>query len=121
MRTLTNSVIGAAMLACAGISEAQGNAWYNPYIRGVKAVESARYAEAVALLERAVAEDPRAARNKYIEGVFRTDYVPYFYLALAYTRLGNVDKATSNVVKAESTVPPQLMIQFSDLRRELAL
>src|SRR5262249_20535289 len=120
MRTLTNSVIGAAMLACAGISEAQGNAWYNPYIRGVKAVESARYAEAVALLERAVAEDPRAARNKYIEGVFRTDYVPYFYLALAYTRLGNFDRAAANAAKAEAVVPPQLATRFSDLRSELS-
>src|SRR5262245_61700239 len=121
MRSLGISVIGAALLASAGLAEAQSNAWYNPYVKGVKAVESARYAEAVTLLERAVAEDPRAARNKYIEGVFRTDYVPYLYLAIAYSRLGNVDKATSNVVKAESTVPPQLMIQFSDLRRELAV
>jgi uncharacterized protein YggE len=112
-------VIGAAMLACAGLADAQNNAWYNPYVKGVKAVESARYAEAVTLLERAVAEDPRAARNKYIEGVFRTDYVPYFYLALAYTKLGNLDKATANAAKAETVVPPQLVTRFSDLRREL--
>src|SRR5438093_784919 len=119
MRTLRMSVIGAAVLACAGLAEAQNNAWYNPYVKGVRAVESARYAEAVTLLERAVAEDPRAARNKYIEGVFRTDYVPYFYLALAYTKLGNLDKATANAAKAETLVPPQLVTRFSDLRREL--
>jgi len=120
MRTVTMSVIGAVMLACAGVASAQSNAWYNPYVKGVKAVESARYAEAVTLLERAVAADPRAARNKYIEGVFRTDYVPYFYLAVAYTRLGNLDKATANATKAEAVVPPQLVARLSDLRRELS-
>jgi uncharacterized protein len=119
MRTLRMSVIAAAMLACAGLADAQSNAWYNPYVKGVKAVESARYAEAVTLLERAVAEDPRAARSKYIEGVFRTDYVPYFYLALAYTKLGDFDQATANAAKAEAVVPPQLLTRFSDLRREL--
>src|SRR5438477_8453585 len=119
MRTLRISVIGAAMLACTAAAEAQNNAWYNPYVNGVRAVESARYAEAVRLLERAVAEDPRAARSKYIEGVFRTDYVPYFYLALAYSKLGNLDKATANAAKAETVLPPQLVTRFSDLRREL--
>src|SRR5262245_26402419 len=119
MRILRISVIGAAVLACAGVSAAQNNAWYNPYVKGVKAVESSRYAEAVTLLERAVAEDPRAARNKYIEGVFRTDYVPYLYLAIAYTKLGNLDKAIVNVAKAEAVVPPQLVTRFSDLQREL--
>src|SRR5438128_28239 len=119
MRTQRISVIGDAMMACAGLANAQSNAWYNPYVKGVKAVESARYAEAVTLLERAVAEDPRAARSKYIEGVFRTDYVPYFYLALAYTKLGDFDKATANAAKAETVLPPQLVTRFSDLRREL--
>src|SRR5439155_25212066 len=119
MRTLRISVIGAAMLACTAAAEAQNNAWYNPYVKGVRAVESARYAEAVTLLERAVAEDPRAARCKYIEGVFRTDYVPYFYLALAYTKLGDLNKAAANATKAEAVVPPQLLTRFFDLRREL--
>jgi uncharacterized protein YggE len=119
MRTLKISVIGLALLAGAGAAGAQSNAWYNPYIKGVRAVESARYAEGATLLERAVAEDPRAARNKYIEGVFRTDYVPYFYLAIAYTRLGQFDKATANAAKAAIVLPPDLAPRFADLRREL--
>jgi uncharacterized protein len=119
MRTLRISVAGLALLTMAGAARAQNNAWYNPYVKGVRAVESARYAEGVTLLERAVAEDPRAARNKYIEGVFRTDYVPYFYLAIAYTRLGQFDRAAANATKAAVVVPPDLAARFSDLRREL--
>jgi len=103
----------------AGAARAQNSAWYNPYVKGVRAVESARYAEAVTLLERAVAKDPRAARNKYIEGVFRTDYVPYFYLAIAYTRLGQIEKAAANATKAAVVLPPDLAARFSELRREL--
>jgi len=119
MRTLRISAIVLVLLAGAAEARAQSNAWYNPYVNGVRAVESARYSEAVTLLERAVAEDPRAARNKYIEGVFRTDYVPYFYLALAYMRLGQIDKAAANATRAAVVVPPDLAARFSQLRREI--
>src|SRR5919204_490337 len=119
MRTVTLIVFGAALLANATLANAQNGAWYNPYVKGVKAVENARYAEAVALLERAVAADPRAARNKYIEGVFRTDYIPYFYLAIAYSKLGRLDKAAANATKAAEVVPPDIVGRLTELRREL--
>lgn len=58
MRSLRIAVVAVALVACAARSHAQTNAWYHPYVKGVKAVESARYGDAVPVLERAVAEDP---------------------------------------------------------------
>ena len=100
MRSLRISVVAAALVACAAWSHAQANAWYNPCVKGVKAVESARCGDAVPLLERAVPEDP------------------HFHLAIAYARLGNVDRV-ANALNAAAVVPPEVAPRLSDLRSEL--
>jgi uncharacterized protein YggE len=97
MRSLRIALVGLALVVGAPRVYAQTNAWYNPYVKGVKAVESARYADAVPLLERVMAEDP----------------------ALAYARLGNVARAAANAAGAAVVVPPAVASRLWDLRREL--
>jgi uncharacterized protein len=120
MHALRLGAIVTAMVATAAAAGAQSNGWYNPYVKGLKAFDAARYDEAVRLLERAVDVDPRSARNKYIEGVYRTDYQPYYYLAIAYSKVGAIDKAQATLAKAlRAAVPPQLAPQVRDLQQTL--
>lgn len=116
---MKTALAAAAIALTAQAAAAQANGWYTPYVKGLKALDAAKYADAAMLLERAVSEDPRSARNKYIEGVFRTDYLPYYYLAVAYSKLGALDKAKTNLAKAQPTVPPQLVAQFNEIQRAL--
>src|SRR5262249_8291169 len=98
---------------------AQSNRWFDPYDRGRKAFEAGKYADAVPLLERAVAAEPKAAANKIIEGVFRTDYFPYYYLALAYVELQQWDKASQNLDKARPTLTRQQTPKFNDAESKI--
>src|SRR5690606_33159103 len=99
---------------------AQSNRWYSPYQAGVKAYEAGEFQKAVAELEEAIAADPRAAANKYVEGVFRTDYFPYFYLGASYLKLGRLDLAQQNFRRARDPLPRNLRAPLADFERELA-
>src|SRR5689334_24823792 len=109
----------AAVVGFAANAGAQTNQWVVPYEKGLQAFDAARYAEAVEYLERAVSADPRASRHKYVEGVFRADYLPYFYLAIAYTKLGVLDKAQASLAKARTGAPPALAAQLHDVERAI--
>jgi len=61
------------------------------YESGVKAVESGNWDQAIASLSRAAGSDPTS--RQYIEGVFRDNYFPQFYLSVAYANKGELDKA----------------------------
>jgi len=111
----------ALVVAGAASASAQSNKWADPYQKGVKAFEGGRYAEAVPLLERAVAADPKAGPNKLIEGVFRTDYFPYYYLALAYIELQQWDKAAQNLDRARTTLTRQQQAKFADAETKIKL
>jgi hypothetical protein len=110
-------------LALGGPASAQSSRWADPYQKGLKAFESGKYAEAVAQLERAVAADPKAEPKKVIEGVFRLDYFPYYYLALAYVELRQFDKAQQNLEKARPTLsrPQQAKITDAESKIKIAL
>jgi len=111
----------ALALALGASAYAQNSKWADPYQKGVRAFESGKYAEAVAQLERAVAADPKAGPNKIIEGVFRTDYFPYYYLALAYVELQQFDKAQQNLDKARSTLSRQQQAKFTDAESKIKI
>jgi len=111
----------AAVMATCVVVLAQANRWSEPYDKGVKAFEAGKYADAVQFLERAVAADPKAAPNKIIEGVFRTDYFPYYYLALAYAELGQWDKAAQNLDKARPTLTRQQTAKFNETESKIKL
>src|SRR5262245_23109448 len=115
------AAIAAAIMATCVVVIAQSNRWYDPYDQGRKAFEAGKYAEAVPLLERAVAADPKAAPNKIIEGVFRTDYFPYYYLALAYAELRQWDKAAQNLDKARPTLTRQQTAKFNETESKIKL
>jgi len=61
------------------------------YETGVKAVESGNWDRAIQSLSRAAGSDPTS--RQYIEGVFRDNYFPQFYLSVAYANKGELDKA----------------------------
>jgi hypothetical protein len=105
----------AALLVMASASAyAQNSRWADPYRAGVKAFESGKYAEAIPLLERAAAVDSKSQAQKYVEGVFRVDYFPYYYLALAYAETKDWAKAKENLEKARPTLTRQQQAKFKD-------
>jgi tetratricopeptide (TPR) repeat protein len=107
----------ALALLLGASAQAQNRRWADPYRDGVKAVDGKRYEEAVRLLERAVAVEPRDGANKQEDGVYRIDYFPYFYLGIAHTELKQFDKAQENFAKARRTLPPnnrQLQARFDE-------
>jgi hypothetical protein len=125
-RLLTRSATIVALaatlsVAAGGVVYAQSRGWYEPYDRGRKAFEAGKYAEAVPLLEQAVAADPKAGPNKIIEGVFRTDYFPYYYLALSYVELRQWNKAAQNLDKARPTLTRQQTPKFRDAESKIKL
>ena len=61
------------------------------YEMGVKAVESGNWDKAIETLSKAAGSDPTS--RQYIEGVFRDNYFPQFYLSVAYAKKGELDKA----------------------------
>jgi len=61
------------------------------YETGVKAVEAGQWDNAIVSLSRAAGSDPTS--RQYIEGVFRDNYFPQFYLSVAYANKGQLDKA----------------------------
>jgi tetratricopeptide (TPR) repeat protein len=97
----------AALLCVASGSAYAQNRWAEPYRAGIKLFDAGKYAEAAAQLERAVAADPRDASQKLDEGVYRVEYFPHYYLALAYAELKQWQKAKENLEKARGTVPRQ--------------
>src|SRR6266851_2474022 len=113
------AVVVALLLVASASARAQTSRWADPYRNGVKAFESGKYAEAVPLLERAVAADPRAAPQKFVEGVFRLDYFPYYYLALAYAELQQWDKAAQNLEKARPTLTRQQQAKFAEAAKKI--
>jgi hypothetical protein len=115
------AVVVALLCVASAPARAQSNRWAEPYRNGVKAFEAGRYGEAVPLLERAVAADPKAGSNKVIEGVFRTDYFPYYYLALAYAELQQWDRAAQNLDKARATLTRQQQPKFTDAETKIKI
>jgi hypothetical protein len=100
---------------------AQSSRWADPYREGLKALDARSYEQAASLFQRAIAADPRAAANKYVEGVFSMDYFPYFYLAIAQLELRQYDQASANFTKARATrMNRALTTRLDDYEKRLA-
>jgi tetratricopeptide (TPR) repeat protein len=108
------------LLLCAPAG-AQSRKWQDPYDKGTKAFAKGNYSEAVKQLERAVEIEPKAGMK--IEGAFRDEYFPYYYLALAYIELGEFQKARVNLDKARVTVqkPQQARLAAAEAKINTAL
>jgi tetratricopeptide (TPR) repeat protein len=97
----------------------QANKWYDPYQRGLKALEAKNYESAVMLLQQAVTADPKASASKYVEGVFRADYFPYYYLGIAYLELRQYDKAQENFTTSRNGLSRPLLAKLDDYQKRL--
>jgi tetratricopeptide (TPR) repeat protein len=97
----------------------QANKWYDPYQRGLKALEAKNYESAVMLLQQAVTADPKAGASKYVEGVFRADYFPYYYLGIAYLELRQYEKAQEYFTRSRNGLSRPLLIKLDDYQKRL--
>jgi hypothetical protein len=80
------------------------------YESGVKAVESGDWDRAITSLSRAAGSDPMS--RQYIEGVFRDNYFPQFYLSVAYANKGEMEKAKLFYV-VRGAVPERVSRKFT--------
>ena len=83
------------------------NKWADPYQKGLKAFNAKNYRIAINFFEQAVAAEPRSGANKRVEGVFYTDYFPYYYLGVAHLELRQYEKAQENFDKARNGLTRQ--------------
>ncbi len=95
----------AAAALCSVAVHAQNSKWDDPYEKGLKDFQAKKYPEAIADFEQAVKANSKAEAKKYIEGVHRIDYFPYYYLGIAYFETGDYVKAAANFQKAKSPAP----------------
>jgi peptidoglycan-associated lipoprotein len=110
--------IAAAVLLTVPVF-AQVNKWYDPYQKGLNAFQASNWARAATLLEQAIAADPRATAHKYVEGVFRIDYFPYYYLGAAYLELHEYEKAEQSLKKAKASLSRELIPKLTALQARL--
>ena len=103
--------LAAVTLLSVAVYAQNNRRWADPYRKGVEAADAKKWSEAVALLEQAVAVNPKAEKSKLVEGVFRVDYYPYLYLGMAYMELGQLEKAQQNLDKAKSPAPTDRKLQ----------
>jgi tetratricopeptide (TPR) repeat protein len=115
---VATAVIGVALGA---VLSAQGGRWQQPYDAGRRAIEAKRFEEAVKQLERAIAIDPRQEANKQVEGVFRADYFPYYYLGIAYFEMGQYAKAQENFNKAGERLSRNLTASLMQYQQQVAV
>jgi tetratricopeptide (TPR) repeat protein len=101
---IASALVFAVLLPLAALAQ-NNRAWADPYEKGQDAVKAKRYQEAIAFLEAAIKANPKAEANKRIEGVYSTDYYPYYYLGVAYFESGSYRKAQENFEKAKSPAP----------------
>ncbi|HVE72159.1 MAG TPA: hypothetical protein VNI54_12390 [Thermoanaerobaculia bacterium] len=67
--------------------------WIENYNKGVEAVNARRYAEAVPLLAKAIAERPTEGTELKVSTTIIAAYTPHFWLGIARFNVGDVDAA----------------------------
>src|SRR6185503_11479843 len=117
-RHLLAAGIVAVVLLTVGVF-GQVNKWYDPYQKGLNAFQARNWARAATLLEQAIAADPNATEHKYVEGVFRIDYFPYYYLGAAYLELHDYEKAERSFKKAKDRLSRDLIPKLAALQARL--
>lgn len=93
------AILVAVVLAAA----AAQLAWYESYEQGVRLIERGRAAEAIPLLESALAARPGETLQAPARPHQYIDYLPHLYLAIARQMTGDVDGARQHLASAESS------------------
>ncbi len=83
LRLVIVTVIAMPLIAVAAAP------WHTPYDAALEAIDSGRPAEAVRLLEEAVALRPEPGLRLHTYGMRYVDYLPYLHLAVAAQMLGD--------------------------------
>jgi tetratricopeptide (TPR) repeat protein len=78
-----------------------GRDWFDDYSDGLLAWNAGRYQEAIGFLEKAVERRPKPGANVPTYGTNDIDYYPFYYLGVAYLKLGQKDMALENLVASE--------------------
>src|SRR5262245_14343927 len=115
---LASAIVLLTMLS-ATLGAQNNNRWAQPYQNGMRAFREGNYQLAITMFERAVAVDSKQAAGKYVEGVFRVDYFPYFYLGASYLELKNYAKAKENFDKADVGLPRPLRLRLDEYQKQL--
>jgi tetratricopeptide (TPR) repeat protein len=110
--------VSALLLSTVAVS-ARSIQWSDPYEKGLKAIEASHWTQAATFLEEAIAADPNAAEYKYLEGVFRIDYFPYYHLGVAYLELHQYDRAQENFNKARRGLSRRLIPKLDAFQARL--
>ncbi len=110
-------VVGFVLTSAVAL--AQNSRWADPYQKALRAIEAKDYAVAIPLLERAIAADPRSAANKVVEGVFRIDYFPHYYLGIAQLELKQYDRARDSFAMARPSLPKVLLARLDQYEKQL--
>src|SRR5947207_12164025 len=90
IRAVRPVVVAIALLGV--VVHAQNSKWSEPYNKALDAIKNRKYQDAVPLLETAIKANAKPEAAKYIEGVVRVDYFPYYWLGVAYFELHQYDK-----------------------------
>ncbi len=87
--------------------------WHVNYVLAKDAIAKGNYSTAIQHLTWAIAKEGRPARSTRYVGVQRGEYLPYYYLGLAYFKLGEgaavkaaADSAATAKPAAAGTAPP---------------
>lgn len=101
--------------------------WYNNYEKALKAIEKNNWSAAIQYLHAALQEKDTPKLNAKTVGLRFVDYLPYYYLGLAYYRSGQFSDAAVafeqslnyNVVQKKSELFNQLEQMFGECRAKL--
>src|ERR1019366_7508245 len=103
-RSLIAALLGIVLLSAPAYAQ-NAKAWSEPYKSGQDAIKAGKYQEAAQFFVTAIKANGKAEAHKRTEGVFSTDYFPYYYLGIAYYELHQYDKAKDNLDKAANPQP----------------
>lgn len=89
------------LLAALAIAQ-QDRKWYLNYIDGMELIKKGDYAQAIQMLEYAIAQKGKPEKSTKFYGVMRGSYIPYYWLGVAYYRMGRWDRAQYHFEKEKS-------------------
>jgi len=90
LMALVAVILGFSELALAG------TLWYVAYDKALRAQEKEAWQTSIEYLQQALLDKPKSQLKAKTYGLRFVDYLPYFYLGVAYSRLGNKPEALKN-------------------------
>jgi len=92
--------------------------WHVNYVLAKDAIAKGNYSTAIQHLTWAIAKEGRPARSTRYVGVQRGEYLPYYYLGLAYFKLGEWSKADYNFERSRQFgVIAQMPDEYAQLQQ----